>query len=157
MLQLNKPWQTKIMHLTPQQKSVTVCFQGWESASGRWSPYWFDDLHVPHRWVGSNTRPVWELLVSTGFTVEAVGEGAQLETVSVWEETAAMLQKKGEINHRKWNQKKSAQKQEEPVEGGGSRNLWLLFCFFSSLNILFIHCIHLRAIFTFFKLRAAYN
>lgn len=100
------------------------CFS--RSALGRWSPYWLDDLHVPHRWVRSNSWPVWELLVSGGFTVEAVGEGAQLETVSVWEEMEQVRKQEGKQITENEKKAASAQKQEAPVEGEKkSRNLRL--------------------------------
>lgn len=51
---------------------------GWGGA-----PYWLDDLHIPHRLVRGNIRPVRELLVPSSFNVEAVGESAQLVTVSI--------------------------------------------------------------------------
>lgn len=53
-----------------------------------WGSYWLNDLHIPHRWVRSDCLPVTELLVARGFNVEAVGERAQLETVTVWNKTA---------------------------------------------------------------------
>lgn len=46
-------------------------------------PYWLNDLHVPHRLVRSDGWPVRELLVPSGFGVEAVGERSQLVTVSI--------------------------------------------------------------------------
>lgn len=47
-------------------------------------PYLLNDLHVPHTLVGSNSWPVWELLVSSSFNIEAVRKSAQLETISIW-------------------------------------------------------------------------
>lgn len=131
-------------HTTPGSCDIMFlgmrkCFR--RSAPGRWSPYWLDDLHVPHRGVGSNSWPVWELLVSGGFTVEAVGEGAQLETVSIWEEMAATLEQEG-----KWNKSSQCTIAGGTSGGGGSRNLRLFFFHFhTKYHPLFIHCIHLRA------------
>lgn len=42
-----------------------------------------NDLHVPHRLVRSYSGPVGQLLVPSSFNVEAVGEGAELEPVSI--------------------------------------------------------------------------
>lgn len=78
------PFWTDI--LMQQDNSEHLCLiTARRGVSGQWVSYWLDDLHVPHRLVGSDVGPVGELLIARSFGVEAVGKSAQLETVPIWE------------------------------------------------------------------------
>ena len=82
--------------------SVSMARSVW---GGR-TPYRLDDLHVPHRLVRSNSRPVRQLLVPSSFNVEAVGERAELEPVSIWQQ------------NRKEKRKKKGRRGEKQTAGG---------------------------------------